>query len=143
MKEISRRKLLAALVTSLNTGFIFVLFSESKNEVIDTSIFKFYSEIIIFSVNITLLFAAPIAFLVGIPTSIGINKLTSTIQNTNFRNVIRCILYPLFGILIILLISILVGGGFPDFANKDVIISFILIAVYPSIVFWLMDTLLK
>ncbi|GEN88262.1 hypothetical protein [Oceanobacillus sojae] len=137
----SKSKLLAACITSFNMGFVFTMITESASKEINTAFFTVASEVLLFSFLFSLWYIAPIVFLAGIPASAGIDKITSGIMNTEAGNTLRAVLHVLAGIVIALLAYFVLGGVFPDFNNREMIINFIFLSAYPSVFFWLIDTL--
>lgn len=139
----SKSKLLAACITSFNMGFVFIILTESTGEEFNTAFFTVASEVLLFSFWFSLLYIAPIVFLAGIPASAGIDKITAGITNTEAGNTLRAALHALAGIIIALLTYFILGGGFPDFNNREMIINFIFLSIYPSVFFWLIDVLVN
>lgn len=137
----SKSKLLAACITSFNMGFVFIILTESTGEEFNTAFFTVASEVLLFSFWFSLWYIAPIVFLAGIPASAGINKITAGITNTEAGNTLRAVLHALAGIIIALLAYFVLGEGFPDFNNREIVVNFIFLSIYPSIFFWLIDTL--
>ncbi|WP_449354748.1 hypothetical protein ACUL41_18775 [Virgibacillus natechei] len=121
------KKMLTALITTVNVGFVFVLHTFSK-EMLDTSIVQFVSDLFIFTTLFSFMYFAPVIFLIGIPIPIGIDKIIFHIRSSKVKNVISFLLYPIFGLNIILLISV-ATGSWPILAFRNDIGPFILVSI--------------
>ncbi|MBY7141629.1 hypothetical protein KFZ56_00605 [Virgibacillus sp. NKC19-3] len=139
--SILMKKMLTALITTVNVGFIFVLHTYS-NEMLETSIVQFLYDLFIFTALFSFMYFAPVIFLIGIPISIGIDKIIFHIRSSKVKSVIRFLLYPIVGLTIILLISI-VKGSWPNLSYTNDMGPLVLASVYPSMFFWLIDRLLQ
>lgn len=137
--SILKKKLLVATITTINAGFLYVLFN---NQGMETNIIPFLSDLLIFTLLVSITYVAPIVFILGIPISIGIDKLTSFVKNSKVRILIRFPLYPIAGLSITLIFS-LISGSSPIFSNVHDIVNFVLASIYPSIFFWLIDSIIK
>ncbi|GIO25030.1 hypothetical protein [Oceanobacillus sp. J11TS1] len=134
-----KMKLIPAIITTLNIGFVNAAIIETASEEFDTSLSIVISELLLGSIVISM-YAAPVVFLAGILVSMGVDKITLGIDNTGVRNTLNVLLHLIAGI-IIALFTFWVLADLPDLTNKEIIINFILLSVYPSLVFWLVDLL--
>ncbi|WP_139136388.1 hypothetical protein [Oceanobacillus sp. E9] len=138
-----KRKLLVALFTSFNTGFIFVLLTEASSSVNSTSVYNVLTDLLAATIVVSIVYVAPVIFIIGITLSVIIDKIAAFFNNSAIKNIIEITLYPLLGILIMFLLFTVVGGELPDFKSRDSIISFFWMSIYPSFFFLFVDKILS
>ncbi|WP_117170506.1 hypothetical protein [Paraliobacillus sediminis] len=135
-----KRKLVVALLTTINAGIIYMLFNNGIT--LENSIISFISDLFVFTILISIVYVAPIVFILGIPISIGIDKVTNKIRNTLTKVVSRFLLHAVSGI-IFLSVLFFLQGSLPIISDGGDIINLILVSIYPSTFFGLIDLVMK
>lgn len=134
------RKLVVAFLTTINAGVIYMLFNNDIT--LGNSIITYLSELFVFTALISIVYVSPIVFILGIPISIGIDKVTNKIRNALTKVVCRFLLHAVSGTFVLSLLF-LESGSLPIITDGDDIINLILVSIYPSTFFGLIDFLVK
>ncbi|WP_112181555.1 hypothetical protein [Paraliobacillus zengyii] len=135
-----KRKLVVAFLTTINAGVIYVLFNNGIT--LGNSIITFLFDLFVFTIAISIVYVAPIVFILGISISIGIDKVTNKIRNALIKVISRFLLHAVSGIFVLSLLFFL-EGSFPIISDGSDIINLILVSIYPSTLFGLIDLLMK
>lgn len=142
MKKILRRKFISSLITIFNISFLLLLINQNHNDVVEKNLLQTTFQAVTMIVTVAIMYVAPIIIFLGVPTSLLIEFLT---QKIKFKNSISFILHIIFGVIIMSLLSMIFIElpTWHKLLNVDVYLNYSFLFIYPSIVFWTIDNLLK